>query len=116
MNSRTWPFSALRSVKDHPDQKIVGEILEAVLQSCRREEKITRLERIAAMAVDEHPMPANNDISFVARVRLLRIVSAWRVEFHRQRPVLEHESGPSLSGKIGRRKSRAEHCHIVWEL
>src|ERR1700680_2184049 len=92
INSRTWPFSALRSVKDHPHQKIVREILEAMRQARGGEEKIIGLERIAAIAVYERASPPDHHITFVARVRLLRILSARCVKLHGQCPVLEDES------------------------
>ena len=45
----------------------------------------------STVAMHERAAAADHHVALVARVRLLRVQGARRVELHRQRAVLEHE-------------------------
>lgn len=48
---------------------------------CGHEQTVARPERMPHGAVLENPVPADNDVNLVLRVRLLRVVAPRHVDF-----------------------------------
>src|SRR5918912_611041 len=87
-------FAALRAVEYDPDDYVIAEILEAVDLACGSEQQVAGAERLAALSDDEIPAALYNDVHFIARVRLLRVRAARRVDLHEQTAMLEDGREP----------------------
>src|SRR5215472_5524033 len=88
-------LAAFGSVEDDPDDEVIGEVLESMLGVRGHEEDVAGSERPDPGPVAEVPLSLDHDVHLVARVRLLRVGSAGRVDLDVERAVLEHRR-PSL--------------------
>ena len=86
---RSLLLAALRTIEEDPDEEVVAEILEAVLDPGGREEKISGFEGMALAGVEVGPSTLSHKINLVARVRSLRICFPGCVHFHFQRAMAE---------------------------
>src|SRR5437763_14342803 len=68
-------------------------MLEAMRDARGGEEQIARRERLARVAADELACALRDHIDLIARVRLLRIMPARRVELNLQSAMREQENG-----------------------
>jgi hypothetical protein len=83
-------FAAFRPVEDDPHDEVFGEVLEAVDDAGGHEEEVAGGERVSLLAVDELAAALGDDVSLVARVRLLRVSPARRVNLDREAAALKH--------------------------
>jgi hypothetical protein len=82
-------FSTLGAIKHHPYGEILGEIFKAVWASSGDEQQVTGLDGAACLAVEKLSAALRDDVQFIARMGLLWIVSAGRVNFYLQTAVLK---------------------------
>jgi hypothetical protein len=82
-------FSAFGTVEEHPDEEIVAELFEAVDHARLGEEHVVQRNRMAMRTVDEPAATARDDVDLVARMRLLEVGAAGRIELDLQGSVLE---------------------------
>src|SRR6185437_2728905 len=75
-------LTAFRSIKDHPDGKVRGEINKLVHLTGGGKEQVSGCELHALIAVDEPSAAGGNNIEFVARMRLLQVIDARRINLH----------------------------------
>ena len=80
-------LATFRPVEHDPRREIIAELLEAVRDARRHEQEFTGPECRARIAADEFTGACNDHVHLVARVRLLRIVAARRIELDAQRAV-----------------------------
>src|ERR1051325_5525448 len=83
-------FSALWSIEQNPQRQITGEVFKPMFDPGRGEENIGWSKRLPALAADVFTRARRDKINFVARVWLLRIDAARRIDLDEQTPVLEH--------------------------
>ena len=78
----SFSLSTFRAVEDNPDDQVIREVHEPVRDSSRNEQKIAGRERLLALAVDKLTAACDDDISLIARVRLLRVLASRSVNLH----------------------------------
>ena len=98
MNLR-W-FSAFRSIEQHPQRQVAGEVFKPVFDARGREQDIRWSKLPAVVAANVLTGASGHEINFVARVRLLRIDAARRVDLDQQTAMLEN-GGKALSFRSG---------------
>src|ERR1700734_2629097 len=82
-------FAAFGSVEKHPGGEVVAEIEKAVLFTGRHKQHVAGAKCGFLAAPGEAPTAADDDVNFVAGMRRLGIVAAWRIQLNRQRAVAE---------------------------
>src|ERR1051326_5123755 len=85
-------FTALRTVKDYPDQKVLSEILKAMHFTRRGKKRVTGA-KLKALAFHRKPASTSyNNVKLIARMRLLQINALGRVDLNRQGAVAKEFS------------------------
>src|SRR5918997_6535933 len=82
------------AVEHHPHDKVVSEVLEAVLDAGRHEERVAGPEGVTLRSVDERAAPADHEVQLVPRVRFLRVPPARGVDLDLYGAVAHHLRKP----------------------
>jgi hypothetical protein len=82
-------FSAFRAVEDNPRQQVFSEVLKAMVFPGGGKKRVSGA-KLKALTFDAKPAASgDNNIKFIARVRLLQINAFGRVDFNRQGAMAE---------------------------
>src|SRR3954466_1643408 len=97
--------AASGAVKQHPHGEVVCEVLEAVRFAGGGKQEVARLELLPRAFADILSAAPDDDIHFVAGVRLLRIDAVRRVDFELQAAVSKqgYKTLAALAGQSGQR-------------
>ena len=72
VRQRSWDLAALGTVKYTPYRKILGSVLELMLDPRSHELKVAGLKHVPFAIVNEHSSAANDEVNLVLCVRRLR--------------------------------------------
>src|SRR5438552_18592180 len=86
-------LAALRSIEHYPYAKVLGKILEAVLDARSGENQVTRGKGTSRCPIKKNSTTAGNDVNLVAGVRRLLISASRRVVLDEQRPMTKKRNG-----------------------
>src|SRR3954454_505242 len=86
-------FATFRAIKGDPDGEVQSEGLEAMSGTGRDEDEGTGLPRSAVGPVKEKPVPARDEIDFIASMWLLGIVIHRGIQFDHKRAVSKDRHG-----------------------
>ena len=81
--------AGLIAEKDNPGLEVAGEFQEPVFPAGRHEDQVAGTEWILFRPILEQTLPADHDVNFVLRVRLLRVVAQGLVDLDRGIPLPE---------------------------
>ena len=85
LRERSWDLAALGTVKYTPYRKILGSVLELMLDPGSHEQKVAGLKHVPFAIVNEHSSAANDEVNLVLCVRRLRARAHREQESHIQR-------------------------------
>lgn len=86
-------LASLWSIKGDPDYEVRRERFKAVDPPGRNKDKRPDANRLVTLTVEEQAGALHDKIDFVSRVRLLRVMPCWRIDFNDQRAVREDRNG-----------------------
>jgi hypothetical protein len=82
-------FSTVGAVKNHPRIEIVCKLLKPVDLARRREQYISRPERLSRFAIHKNSFTLHDDVEFILSVWLLRIAGPRRIKIDAQSSATE---------------------------
>ena len=87
---RSSTFPAFWPIKNHPNNQVGSKVFESMADTGGGKEHIGRTESLASVAANIFATAGGDEINFIARVRILRIASAWRIDLDHQGAVFEN--------------------------